>query len=174
VSVFVRGRQKSWGFPRWEGYDKGRDAATLRMCEFPGCTEVGEHPAPKHRDSEEKWWFCQVHAAEFNKNWNYFTGMTDQEKEEAANDARYHASRNRAWDWSSDDDGSDHNWTSQERAALSVLGLHPTAMPDEIKAQYRQLAKQNHPDANLGDPESEERFKQIQAAYETLRIAIGE
>ncbi len=168
-------RNKTWGFPRWEGYGKGRDATTLRMCDYPSCTEVGEHPAPKTRDADEKWWFCQAHAADYNRNWNYFVGMTEAERERAMHDARYRAARNRTWDWTAEDDGgSGNSWTPQERAALSVLGLHPTAMPDEIKQQYRRLAKENHPDANLGDGEAESRFKDIQAAYEVLRAVTGD
>lgn len=51
----------------------------------------------------------------------------------------------------------------------AVLGLVPGATQDEIKSAYRRLAKIHHPDRNPGDPVSEERFKDIAAAYEALR-----
>jgi len=47
----------------------------------------------------------------------------------------------------------------------AVLGVSPTATQDEVKKQYRRLAKQYHPDANKNDPKSAERFKEISEAY---------
>ena len=49
-----------------------------------------------------------------------------------------------------------------------VLGVDRKASAEEIKKAYRKLARENHPDANPGDPEAEERFKRIQEAYDTL------
>ena len=42
------------------------------------------------------------------------------------------------------------------------------ASADEIKKAYRKLARQHHPDANPGDKEAEERFKEVQDAYDVL------
>lgn len=49
-----------------------------------------------------------------------------------------------------------------------TLGIGRTASPDEIKQAYRKLALKFHPDKNDGDKFFEERFKQIQEAYEIL------
>ena len=49
-----------------------------------------------------------------------------------------------------------------------VLGVDRDASPDEIKRAYRKLARQYHPDANPGDPQASERFKDIGQAYEVL------
>lgn len=49
-----------------------------------------------------------------------------------------------------------------------ILGVSPTASQDEVKRAYRRLARQHHPDANQGDAASEDRFKEISHAYETL------
>jgi molecular chaperone DnaJ len=54
------------------------------------------------------------------------------------------------------------------RDLYSVLGVSNKAGADEIKKAYRKLARQYHPDRNQGDKDSEERFKEVQEAYDTL------
>ena len=49
-----------------------------------------------------------------------------------------------------------------------ALGVSKKASQDEIKKAYRKLARQYHPDTNPGDNEAEERFKEIQGAYDVL------
>ena len=54
------------------------------------------------------------------------------------------------------------------RDYYAVLGVSSTASADEIKKQYRRLAKQYHPDANQNDPKAADRFKEISEAYTVL------
>ena len=49
-----------------------------------------------------------------------------------------------------------------------VLGVSKEASQEEIRRSYRKLAREYHPDANPGDKKAEERFKEIQHAYEIL------
>jgi molecular chaperone DnaJ len=49
-----------------------------------------------------------------------------------------------------------------------VLGLPPGAGQERIKAAFRELAKRFHPDVNVGDPAAEQRFKEINRAYQIL------
>lgn len=54
-----------------------------------------------------------------------------------------------------------------KRDYYEVLGLSKGASQDEIKRAYRQLAKKYHPDINK-EPGAEEKFKEINEAYDTL------
>ncbi|HKI30073.1 MAG TPA: DnaJ domain-containing protein, partial [Actinomycetota bacterium] len=49
-----------------------------------------------------------------------------------------------------------------------VLGVAKNASAAEIKKAYRKLAQQHHPDANPGDTQAEDRFKEISAANDVL------
>ena len=51
-----------------------------RRCDHPGCSLPASARAPKSRDMmNEHYWFCQPHAAEYNRNWNFFAGMSEGE-----------------------------------------------------------------------------------------------
>ncbi|MEO0399845.1 MAG: J domain-containing protein [Pseudomonadota bacterium] len=78
---------------------KGRDKtptwakASTRICEREGCEEkavvcLAESP----RDPTTRVWLCATHAAEHNKNWNYFDGMSKAEAEQAK-EASMHGDR---------------------------------------------------------------------------------
>lgn len=54
-----------------------------------------------------------------------------------------------------------------------TLGLRRGASEQQVKAAYRALAKQLHPDVNPGDPSAERRFKDISQAYQTLGDPAG-
>jgi molecular chaperone DnaJ len=54
------------------------------------------------------------------------------------------------------------------RDPYQVLGVSKTATPDEIKAAFRRLAREHHPDRNPGDPDAQRRFQEINAAHQML------
>jgi hypothetical protein len=165
-------RSDDWGFPRWRSYgDKGRSAAKVRLCDREGCNEIGDRPAPKAPNSKERWYFCQGHAAEYNKNWNYFAGLSPEEaarraaEEELGNSGFRQSAQ---WKWAGPGDGSR---SRDEMRALDALELDSDADFTAIKAAHRRLVKETHPDASPGDEGAAKRFKQVQAAYDVLKKA---
>jgi DnaJ-like protein len=51
-----------------------------RPCDHAGCRRPATARAPKSREMlNEHYWFCQEHAAEYNRNWNFFAGMSEGE-----------------------------------------------------------------------------------------------
>ena len=164
-------RSYDWGFPRWREYGSERGATQVRMCDREGCDQPGNCPAPKSPNSPERWYFCPAHAAEYNKNWDYFQGLSDEEAaaraaDEARGAAGYRHSSHYAWSGPGDGTRS-----RDEMRALGVLELESDASFEEVKAAHRRLAKANHPDLKPGDKDAAERFRAVQAAYDVLRKA---
>jgi hypothetical protein len=163
-------RSNDWGFPRWRGYGGARQAEPVRICDRHGCDLPGDRPAPKSPNSQDRWYFCEAHAAEYNRNWNYFEGLTAEEaaarqaEERRGADAFASASH---YGWGGPGDGSR---SRDEMRALDVLELDADAGFEEVRAAYRRLAKAWHPDVAPGE-EAGARFQAIQAAYEVLRRA---
>ena len=143
----------------------------MRLCDREGCSNVGDRPAPKAPHSRDRWYFCEAHAAEYNKNWNYFAGLSPEEaaRREAEEERGAKGFRKSAqWKWAGPGDGSR---TRDEMRALDALELDSDADFKAVKAAHRRLVKQTHPDANAGDEEAAKRFKQVQAAYDVLKKA---
>lgn len=57
---------------------------------------------------------------------------------------------------------------ADKRDYYEVMGVPKNAPEDEIKKAYRKLAKKYHPDLNPGDKEAEQKFKEVNEAYEVL------
>ncbi|WP_373503168.1 DnaJ domain-containing protein, partial [Aestuariivirga sp.] len=56
-----------------------------------------------------------------------------------------------------------------KRDFYEVLGVGKSADEKDLKAAYRKLAKQFHPDANPGDKTAEAKFKEVSEAYDVLK-----
>ena len=164
-------RSNDWGFPRWRGYGTQREATEVRLCDREGCNAPGDRPAPKSPHSPDRWYFCEAHAAEYNRNWNYFEGLTAEDAAARESDEQRAASAFRQanhYGWGGPGDGSR---SRDELHALDVLELESDADFEAIKAAWRRLAKANHPDVKPGDKEAAQRFQMIQASYDVLRRA---
>ena len=114
--------------------------------------------------------FCEAHAAEYNKGWDYFEGLSaeDAAAREKAERGETAYTRSAQWSWGGPGDGSR---SRAEMDALRVLELDAHATEADIKAAYRAHAKAHHPDRNIGDKEAAKRFQAVQAAYEVLQQA---
>ena len=76
--------------------------------------------------------------------------------------------------------GADHDEISQENDAFEVLGLSKNASLDEVKARYKELVRQYHPDILMGRGESKEvierstkKLQEINEAYGRLKDKFG-
>jgi hypothetical protein len=167
-----------------------------RVCEAPGCRMPGEFRAPFSRDKLDQYrWFCLEHVRDYNKKWDYFRGLdADEIEKHIRADTTW---RRPVWPLGgrrsgggaqihdplglSDDaglgerpqpkmDGSEQ-LTPAERNAMGVLELSWPLTQADVKSRYKELVKLHHPDANGGAREAEEKLKEINAAYSTLRAS---
>ena len=166
-------------------------AGRTRLCEAEGCTTEAHYPAPRSRDALREYiWFCLEHVCAYNKSWNYYEGLqgaaleaeirratiwerpswkfaTGKPAEEMFED---HTS---LFDFESRANGTPQRQLSpEERRAWKTLRMEPVADLDAVKARYKQLAKENHPDINGGDAGAEERLKEINLAYDLIRKSL--
>jgi DnaJ-domain-containing protein 1 len=179
-------------------FDFVRNAVPERACDSPGCAGEGLYRAPKSpHQLRDYHWFCLEHVREYNKGWNFCSGLSQSEIEAmirrdttweretrpmshwVAHERRLHAAAaafaagasaaEAAADWSRRQ--RDREPDTPEAAALKVFGLAAPVDYPAIRARYIELVKINHPDANGGDKESEERLKTINQALQTLKAA---
>jgi hypothetical protein len=165
----------------------------VRGCDWPGCAAEGQYRAPRsRRELKRFWWFCLEHVRQYNAAWNYYAGMSEAEIEA---DVRFDTVWQRpSWRMSEKirgftlgsvgvgdtfdlfgrDGETRRRAATPEEKALIVLDLQPPVTIAIVKARYKQLVKLYHPDANGGDKASEERFKDISAAYRLVLKSLGE
>ena len=174
-------------------------AAKTQTCEREGCELAGDFPAPKPRGLSGKYHFCQKHAAEYNRNFDFFAGMNEAELE-AFNEMARHGFQ-KTWKFGTGPMGKtkaveNHDpkrWQGQEffqeraeaRAArrteqqssgvtgraLGELDLEPGATAAEIRARYADYVRRYHPDSNAGDRSSEHKLARVLRAGKTLKAA---
>lgn len=162
---------------------------------MPECVLAGEHKAPKSVHSlNDYYWFCLEHAREYNKNWDYFNGLKQDQIEAFMKDAvtghRPTWKREEHFSFTPDmlQDAltqfmngrsyykakpAEKHLPRKEREALAELELEVPCTLKELKTHYRGLVKRFHPDMHPGKKQIEERFKRMTAAYAYLQGMYG-
>lgn len=181
---------------RHRAFDPDPDAPH-RCCDAPGCEKAAGYRAPRSRTAlNEYFWFCLEHVREYNTRWDYYKGMSTPQIEAQMKADLYgdrpswkmgHIGGRAAFNEEDVLDPLDilrasrtaraerHRQAREPktpeplRQPLRTMGLNWPVSFDEVRARYKTLARQHHPDVNQGDPDSEERLKVINVAYSTLR-----
>ena len=163
------------------------------ICDWNNCRKIGEFKAPIERDNSKKYrLLCIDHIKEFNKNWNYFSGMNDDQIYEfLKSDMTWHKPTQSfgssdnffkiLWNSALKDEldktrlKSDFNhmrkfkFDQNDIKAFSVLGATIGLKWEKIQTKFKKLVKKFHPDMNAGDKKYEEKLKIITLAYTQLK-----
>jgi hypothetical protein len=178
-------------------------------CNWPGCEDAGCHRAPKGRGREGEYYvYCLDHVRAYNKSYNYFSGMSDEDVIHYQKSSVYGhrptwSSGVNSWaatgfrsaaqghmgfkaDFATADPfelfGMARGESAEkarkgrmvrnaERKALRTLDLDEDASAPDIKARFKILVKQHHPDINGGDKQCEDRLREVIQAYNQLKQA---
>jgi len=165
------------------------------ICDWENCDQIGSYRAPLERDNSKKYrLLCLEHIKIFNKKWNYFSDMSDQEVEYfVKSDLTWHKATK---SFSSSDNFFNILWnnalenklnifksenfneykrtqlSNTDRDAFDAMELKYDAKWVEIQKQFKTLVKKYHPDKNQGSRKFEDKLKKITLAYSQLKITI--
>ena len=169
-------REKKYFAPQNEG--------KFHKCDAAGCNERGEFRAPKDKSLKEYYWFCLKHVQEYNSRWNYYDGTeAKEEQEELKHRFRgfsAHIKYSFGFDFEKEFQSGGYDfkhfsygdalYTRKEREYLKIMGLSvdDAIDADVLKKQYKKLVKLYHPDLYQNDHEKEEKFKELNNAYNEL------
>ncbi len=163
------------------------------ICDWNNCDKDGKYKAPVERDNSKKFrLLCIDHIKEFNKNWNYFSGMSESQIcEFIKSDITWHKptqSFNSSdnffkvlWnDVLKDEINKDKNdnklthlknyrFNQNDIKAFNVLGISVGQEWVNIQKKFKKLVKKFHPDMNSGNKKFEDKLKVVTLAYTQLK-----
>ncbi len=171
--------------------DKTDTFSDYPKCDMEGCNKIGLFKAPKNRGLKEYFNFCEEHVSKYNKNWNFYDGMTTEEIEHEHTNDIY--KRNPTWNFGllyfnknfKNNGFNDLNGFFDKifinhtnkicdkliKDSLKVMNLSYPFTLSELKSQYKILVKKYHPDLSKDEKDKkikEEKFKQVIDAYQKL------
>ncbi len=163
------------------------------ICDWNNCLEEGSYKAPIEKDNSKKYRIlCLNHVREFNKNWNYFEGMNDDQIYEfLKSDMTWHKptqSFNSSdnffkilWNNALKDELNKYKINGQldrmnqfkfnnnDIKAFSILGVSVGIKWERVQEKFKKLVKKFHPDMNSGNNKYEDKLKVITLAYTQLK-----
>jgi len=166
------------------------------ICDWENCGESGKFKAPLEKDNSKNYrWLCEEHIKLFNKNWNYFDGMDQNEIENfLKSDLTWHRPTQK---FGSSDNFFNILWTNvlddkfnffkqekninnlngkelnaKDKDAFRIMGLELNASWPIVKKQFKTLVKKFHPDRNAGNKQFEDKLKRITLAYSHLKLMM--
>jgi len=166
------------------------------ICEWDNCKEAGTYKAPTERDNSKNFrWLCEEHIKVFNKSWNYFDGMSQNEIENfIKSDLTWHRPTqkfgsadnffNILWNNALGDkfkifkeEGSTHinnnnKLCEKDKDAFIIMGLEFSSDWTTIQQKFKTLVKKFHPDKHSGDKRYEDKLKKITMAYSHLKMIM--
>ena len=186
--------------PEFLEEEKPQIKTDTHTCSHKNCNEEAPFKAPKNSALNEYQYFCDEHIKVYNKSWNYFSDMTEEEIENYINNSTIWDRPTRKFSDQEDmeeylrakvkdefftDRRSKYNKQNDQRRreaffkqsgteeakAMEIMGLLPPVTLPDIKAKYKKLVKINHPDLHGGCKKAEEKLKDINMAYTVLKIA---
>ena len=163
------------------------------LCAWENCFEIGEYRAPTEKDNSKKYkLLCLIHIKEFNKNWNYFSDMTESEIFDfLKSDMTWHKPTQSfsssdnffkiLWNNALKDELKSANFINKQNnlkkfkfnnndiKAFSVLGISAGLKWSKVQEKFKKLVKKFHPDMNAGNKKYEDKLKVITLAYTQLK-----
>ncbi len=166
------------------------------ICEWQNCRERGKFKAPLEKDNSKSYkWLCQDHIKLFNKSWNYFEGMSQQEIEVfLKSDLTWHRPTqkfgssdnffNILWNNALSDKFNLFNeekilnnlksvkLSEKDKDAFKILELEFNSDWQSIQKKFKTLVKKFHPDRNSGNRKFEDKLKKVTLAYSHLKTIM--
>ena len=166
------------------------------ICEWENCNESGKFKAPLERDNSKDYrWLCEEHIKSFNKNWNYFDGMSQAEIENfLKSDLTWHRPTQK---FGSSDNFFNILWNNalsdkfnlfnenkifnslngkhlneKDKDAFRIMGLEFNTDWPSVQKKFKTLVKKFHPDRNSGNKQFEDKLKKITLAYSHLKMIM--
>ena len=163
------------------------------ICDWNKCSNEGLYKAPKEKDNSKNFrLLCLEHVKEFNKNWNYFSGMDDEQVMEflksdmvwhkptqsfSSSDNFFKVLWNNALRDEIDKISFNNRFNTMNRfkfnnndiKAFGILGIPVGLQWIKIQKKFKKLVKKFHPDMNSGNKKFEDKLKIITLAYTQLK-----
>ena len=165
------------------------------ICEWENCSNEGEFKAPAEKDNSKNYkLLCEEHIKLFNKSWNYFEGMSQNQIEIfLKSDLTWHRPTQK---FGSTDNYFNILWNNtlsdkfkifndeektyinknklceKDKDAFKIMDLELGSDWPTIQKKFKTLVKKFHPDKHSGNKQYEDKLKKITLAYSHLKMIM--